>query len=214
MHVVLKLVSFLYFYFSQFEKKKVYFWVLLQIYIIHKNSAYWTIDSTMIYQIIGCVVIAPILGYLANRLYFSGGRCKSKNRLDDKVAIITGGNTGIGYYTALDFARRGAHVILACRDLNKADNAAAEIKKISGNQSVEVQYLDLADLETVRQFSERVHKTHKKVDLLINNAGIMMCPNWRTKQGFEMQFGTNHLGLKENLYTWIFNFYKHKLTIW
>jgi retinol dehydrogenase-12 len=146
-------------------------------------------------------VIAPILGYLANRLYFSGGRCKSKNRLDDKVAIITGGNTGIGYYTALDFARRGAHVILACRDLNKADNAAAEIKKISGNQSVEVQYLDLADLETVRQFSERVHKTHKKVDLLINNAGIMMCPNWRTKQGFEMQFGTNHLGLKENLYT-------------
>jgi retinol dehydrogenase-12 len=148
----------------------------------------------MIYQILGCVVFAPILGYLANKFYFRGGRCKSRNRLDDKVAIITGGNTGIGYYTALDFARRGAHVILACRDLNKADIAAAEIKKLSGNQSVEVQYLDLADLETVRLFVERVSKTLKKVDLLINNAGIMMCPNWRTKQGFEMQFGTNHLG--------------------
>ncbi len=159
------------------------------------NLKQQTRRAVMIYEILGFVLLSPLLGYLANRLYFCGARCKSKNRLDDKVAIITGGNTGIGYYTALDFARRGASVILACRDLNKADVAAAEIKRLSGNRKIEVQYLDLADLESIRMFAERVKKSLTKLDLLINNAGVMMCPNWRTKQGFEMQFGTNHLGV-------------------
>jgi retinol dehydrogenase-12 len=154
--------------------------------------------AIMFYEILGVVLISPILGYLANRFYFSGARCKSKNRLDDKVAIITGGNTGIGYYTALDFAKRGAHVILACRDLIKAEKAATEIKKLTGNRKIEVEHLDLADLDSIRSFADKMRKGLTKLDLLVNNAGIMMCPKWRTKQGFEMQFGTNHLGTKNH----------------
>lgn len=120
--------------------------------------------------------------------------CKSKNRLDGKVAIITGANTGIGYETALDFAVRGATVILACRDLKRAHTAAARIIEQTKNNRIEVEHLDLADLDTVRDFANRMNKKLQRLDLLINNAGIMMCPLWRTKQGFEMQFGTNHLG--------------------
>ena len=128
-----------------------------------------------------------------SRLYFSGAICKSRNRLDGKVAIITGANTGIGYETALDFARRGARVILACRDIQKAKAAADQIIAQTENQRVEVEYVDLADLDTVRAFAARMNENLKRLDLLINNAGIMMCPNWKTKQGFDMQFGVNHL---------------------
>lgn len=148
----------------------------------------------MIYEISAILVLAPVLGYLLNKLYFRGGICRSKARLDDKIAIITGANTGIGYETALDFARRGAHVIMACRDLKKAEQAILEIKRQTNIQKIEVEHLDLADLDSVRSFAAIMNKKLKKLDLLVNNAGIMMCPNWRTKQGFEMQFGTNHLG--------------------
>ena len=131
---------------------------------------------------------------MLNRFYFSGAVCKSKNRLDGKVAIITGANTGIGYETALDFAKRGARVIMACRDTKKAEIAAKAIMNESNNSKIEVEYLDLADLDTVRAFAAKMNKSLNRLDLLINNAGIMMCPYWKTKQGFEMQFGVNHLG--------------------
>ena len=148
----------------------------------------------MIPAIVAIPIALPIVGYLLNKLYFSGGRCTSTNRLDGKVAIITGSNTGIGYEAALDFAKRGARIIMACRDLKKAEEAANKIKLITGNNKIEVESLDLADLESVRNFADRINKKLTRLDLLINNAGLMACPNWRTKQGFEMQFGTNHLG--------------------
>ena len=134
----------------------------------------------LIYIPIGLVII----GYLANKFYFSGGVCKSKNRLNGKLAIITGSNTGIGYETALDFAQRGAHVIMACRDMKKAEKAAQNIINLTGNKKVEVEYLDLSDLDTVRSFASKILSKYDKLDLLVNNAGIMMCPLWRTKQGF------------------------------
>lgn len=134
------------------------------------------------------------LGYLTNRAYFSGGVCKSTNRLDGKVVILTGGNTGIGFETALDLAKRGAKMILACRNLEKANKAAAKIQILSNNEHIETELLDLSDLNSVREFSKRMNSKLNQLDLLINNAGIMMCPYWKTKQGFEMQFGTNHLG--------------------
>ena len=133
---------------------------------------------------------------MSNRLYFSGGVCKSNKRLNGKVAIITGANTGIGYETALDFAKRGARVILACRDLTKALKAADCIIKLSNNAQIEVEYLDLADLTSVRNFAKSMNSKLEKIDLLVNNAGIMMCPNWRTKDGLEMQLGVNHLGIE------------------
>lgn len=133
--------------------------------------------------------------YLANKLWSSGGVCTSLNRLDDKVVLITGGNTGLGYETALDLAKRGARIILACRDMKKANEAADKIRQLTNNKRIESGHLDLADLSSVRQFSKEMTSKLDRLDILINNAGIMMCPSWKTKDGFEMHFGTNHLGI-------------------
>ena len=133
--------------------------------------------------------------FLLKKFYFSGGVCTSQNRLDGKIAIVTGSNSGIGYETALDFAKRGARVILACRDSDKANKALVEIVKRSNNSNIQFEYLDLADLSSVRSFAESMNKKLNRLDLLINNAAIMGCPYWKTKDGlFELQFCTNHLG--------------------
>jgi NAD(P)-dependent dehydrogenase (short-subunit alcohol dehydrogenase family) len=106
--------------------------------------------------------------------------------LTGRTAVITGANSGLGLATAEALARAGAHVVFAVRDLARGGAAAA---KVSG--STEVRRLDLADLDSVREFADG---WDRPLDLLINNAGVMMLPEQRTKQGFEMQFGTNHLG--------------------
>lgn len=138
---------------------------------------------------------ACILGYLANRFYFSGARYKSNKRLDGKVAIVTGSDSGIGYQTALDFARRGARVYLACRDSIRAEKAVEEIRKETGNKKVDYEFINLADLTTVHEFVDKIKMKIDRLDLLVNNAGVMACPKkWRTKQGYEMHFGINHLG--------------------
>jgi NAD(P)-dependent dehydrogenase (short-subunit alcohol dehydrogenase family) len=141
------------------------------------------------------ILFVTIAGFLANKLYFSGTKCRSRKRLDGKVAIITGANTGIGYETALDFARRGARVILACRDLSKASKAADLIISETGNRKVEVEKLDLADLDSVRSFANSMNKNLARLDLLINNAGVMDFAGTKTKQGFDIHFGVNHLGI-------------------
>ncbi len=112
---------------------------------------------------------------------------------------------GIGKETALDLANRGARVILACRDLNKAINAADEIRKKTGNGNVFVELLDLSSFKSIRQFCAKINKQEERIDILLNNAGIMACPQWKTKDGFEMQFGTNHLGFKSNFFFHTFN---------
>ena len=103
-----------------------------------------------------------------------------------KTVIVTGANSGLGEVTARELARVGAHVILTCRNTDAGEKAAAGM---SGN--VEVRKLDLADLDSVRAFAEG---TTGPVDILINNAGVMAVPYRKTAQGFESQFGTNHLG--------------------
>ncbi|KAI3377742.1 hypothetical protein L3Q82_008887 [Scortum barcoo] len=131
---------------------------------------------------------------LALRRWLAGAVCRSKVRLDGKTVLITGANTGIGKETALDMARRGARVILACRDMTRARIAADEIRQKSGNGNVVVKKLDLASLQSVRDLARDVQENEDRLDILINNAGIMMCPKWKTADGFEMQFGVNHLG--------------------
>ncbi|XP_056134213.1 retinol dehydrogenase 12 [Lampris incognitus] len=131
---------------------------------------------------------------LALRRWMAGGVCKSKVRLDGKTVLITGANTGIGKETAMDMASRGARVILACRDMTRAHIAADEIRQKSGNGNVVVKKLDLASLQSVRNLAKEVQKSEQHLDILINNAGIMMCPKWKTEDGFETQFGVNHLG--------------------
>ncbi|WP_026262074.1 oxidoreductase [Spirosoma panaciterrae] len=111
-----------------------------------------------------------------------------------KTVIITGGNTGIGYETALALVKAGAAVTLACRDLEKADKAAEAIRQQTERGSVETAVLDLVSLKSVQQFAEQFNKTNSKLDVLINNAGVMYCPELKTEEGFELQFGVNFIG--------------------
>ncbi|XP_038058817.1 retinol dehydrogenase 12-like [Patiria miniata] len=129
--------------------------------------------------------------HIASRRY-----CRSNASLEGKTVVITGANSGIGKVTALDLARRGARVILACRNLQKAEDAAKEIKTRTGNSEVVVRHLDLARLQSVREFARKINEEEKKLDILINNAGI---PEFGhegdvTKDNFHAVFGTNHFG--------------------
>lgn len=118
----------------------------------------------------------------------SSSRWTASNLTDQsgKVAVVTGANSGLGKVTATELARAGARVILACRNVEAGKAAAAEMPG-----DVQVSALDLADLNSVKSFAETVDGP---VDLLINNAGVMATPQRKTAQGFELQFGTNHLG--------------------
>ncbi|KAM3875394.1 dehydrogenase/reductase SDR family member 13a.3 [Diretmus argenteus] len=123
---------------------------------------------------------------------FRGGRCTSSVKLKGKTAIVTGSNTGIGKATALDLARRGARVILACRNKEKAEAAVFDIRRETGNNEVVFMQLDLGSLKSVHCFAETFLKTEPRLDLLINNAGLMG-PGC-TEDGFGVAFGVNHLG--------------------
>jgi NAD(P)-dependent dehydrogenase (short-subunit alcohol dehydrogenase family) len=111
-----------------------------------------------------------------------------------KTFIVTGANSGIGYEAALQLAGKGAHVVLACRDQGKGRAAAASIAAAHPAATVAVMELDLADLKSVRRFADAVRAEYPAVHGLCNNAGVMAIPYRRTADGFEMQFGTNHLG--------------------
>jgi len=109
-----------------------------------------------------------------------------------RIAVITGANSGIGLEAARELARAGAHVIMACRDTGKGEAAAATIRETVPDAELDVAQLDLAALGSVRVFAERY--PHDHLDLLINNAGVMVPPYTSTVDGFELQFATNHLG--------------------
>jgi NAD(P)-dependent dehydrogenase (short-subunit alcohol dehydrogenase family) len=111
-----------------------------------------------------------------------------------RVAIITGSNTGIGYEAAAVLADKGAHVVLAVRNPDKGNDAAEKIKARNANSVVSVQDLDLTSLDSVRKASDELRAAYPRIDLLINNAGVMYTDRSTTKDGFELQFGTNHLG--------------------
>ena len=111
-----------------------------------------------------------------------------------RVAVVTGANTGLGYETAAALADHGAHVVLAVRNLDKGKDAAARITAQSPGAEVGLQELDLTSLDSIRAAAEQLRSDHDRIDLLINNAGVMYPPKATTKDGFELQFGTNHLG--------------------
>ena len=108
--------------------------------------------------------------------------------------VVTGSNTGIGYEAAKVFAERGAHVTLACRNMEKAEAAKDRILAGSPSGTVDAMMLDLADLESVQAFADAFLEQHDRLDRLVLNAGVMIPPLGRTAQGFELQFGVNHLG--------------------
>ncbi len=114
--------------------------------------------------------------------------------LSGKVIIVTGGNSGLGYESVKAFANKDAEIILACRSAEKGEKAKQEILKNKPDANIVVMPLDLADLASVRDFANKFTANYSKLDILMNNAGIMTPPYFKTKDGFEGQFGTNHLG--------------------
>jgi len=108
--------------------------------------------------------------------------------------VVTGANSGLGFVTARELARAGARVVLACRNLAKGEAARREIEAVAPGAPLELEELDLSSLDSVRAFAERLRSANDGLDLLINNAGVMATPRRRTADGFELQFGTNHLG--------------------
>ncbi len=111
-----------------------------------------------------------------------------------RTILITGANSGIGFEAARALAQHGATVVLACRNRNKADDAVAKITEANPTGSTEILEVDLADLESVKNAAEEFLAAHERLDILVNNAGLMATPKQQTAQGFEMQFGVNHLG--------------------
>lgn len=126
------------------------------------------------------------------RRFVSGEKCKSKTKLHGKTVIVTGSNTGIGKATAVELAKRGARVILACRNQVRGEVAATVVKRESGSKNVAFMQLDLASLKSVRSFAEAFLKTEDRLDILINNAGISL--HGTTEDGLGLMFGVNHIG--------------------
>ncbi|MEJ2304778.1 MAG: SDR family NAD(P)-dependent oxidoreductase [Anaerolineales bacterium] len=114
--------------------------------------------------------------------------------LTGKIAIVTGANSGIGYEMARALAHKKATVILACRDMDKGGAAVGQIAQEYPEAKAELLQLDLSDLASVRSFADQFTSHYESLDILINNAGIMRTPFGKTVDGFELQFGTNHLG--------------------
>jgi NAD(P)-dependent dehydrogenase (short-subunit alcohol dehydrogenase family) len=110
------------------------------------------------------------------------------------VAVVTGGNGGLGFETVRALARKGAHVVMAARNLDKAARAQAAVAAELPEAAIEVRALDLGSLASVRAFAAEVLQVHAAIDLLFANAGVMATPEGTTVDGFETQFGTNHLG--------------------
>jgi len=146
-----------------------------------------------------------VLGYLLGstvgvvvlvKLYFkmAAGVCKSKRRLDGKVAIVTGSNSGIGYETAKELAKRGAKVILACRSVESAERCAARIRSTTGNKQIVVKKLDLSSLTSVREFCKDILKEETRLDIIVNNAGVAGLRRAVDEDGMELHFTTNHFG--------------------
>ncbi|XP_050966669.1 retinol dehydrogenase 11 [Labeo rohita] len=142
----------------------------------------------LLYIIFSALFCFLILKWMKRRRY-----CMDVKRLDGKTVLITGGNAGIGKETAVLLAMRGARVIIACRDEEKARKAVREIKARSHNMNVLYMEVDLANMKSIREFSKTFLQKEKRLDILINNAGMPSVLDW-TDDDFSMCFGVNHLG--------------------
>ncbi len=111
-----------------------------------------------------------------------------------KTALVTGANSGTGLWTAIGLAKKGARVVMLCRSKERGEEALKEVKKLSHNDQVDLMLCDLGSFESIRSFSKEFHDRYDVLDILVNNAGVTLPKREETKDGFELQFGVNHLG--------------------
>ncbi|XP_067000508.2 retinol dehydrogenase 11 isoform X2 [Anabrus simplex] len=141
-------------------------------------------------------VLSTIFVLVCIKIWYKAtmGECRSKKRMNGKTVIVTGANSGIGKETARDLARRGARVILACRNLKLGKEAQDEIIETTGNKNVVLYKLDLASLSSVREFARTVIKMESRLDVLVNNAGAGGLPNKKSVDGLQILMQVNHFG--------------------
>ncbi|CAB3249623.1 unnamed protein product [Arctia plantaginis] len=140
------------------------------------------------------ITTSSIFVYIKLKFEPVKGVCKSNVRLDGKVALVTGGNQGIGLETARDLASRGAKIIIACRDGKKSADAIADIIKTTGNNNIEYKYLDLSSFRSVRSFADDFNQTYDRLDILINNAGCAGLKHKASEDGIDLVMQVNYLG--------------------
>ena len=141
------------------------------------------------------LIIFPILcSAILLRKYLSGGMCKCTTSLNGKTVIITGANGGVGKAATLSLARRGARVIMACRDVNRGNVAAREIRKQYPTAEVTVMELDLSSFKSIHKFCDDIVQHEQSLNVLINNAGVFYHPAIKTEDGFDTTFTVNYLG--------------------
>lgn len=140
------------------------------------------------------IALVTLLATLILYLKFSTKKCKSEVSMKGKVVIVTGANAGIGFHTSMDLARRGARVILDCRDAGRGTAAQDSIIRETGNNDVVYQQLDLSTLKSVQQFAANIIKTENRLDILVNNAGITGFANTYTKDGLIQIMQVNYYG--------------------
>jgi len=134
------------------------------------------------------------LGIALIRRSVAGNVFRSQTLLKGKTVLVTGANTGIGKATALELAKRGARVIMACRYVSKAERAVQDIRQQTDSGQLIVRRLDLASLQSVREFAACICQEEEFIHVLINNAGVYQCPYTLTEDGLEMQMAVNHFG--------------------
>lgn len=141
-------------------------------------------------------ILAPVLAYIAFRKYqkWTCGMCTCNTQMTEKIVIVTGSNTGLGFETAKDLARRGASVILACRDRDRGVSAARKIVDITGNKKVFFKRLDLSSFDSVRAFADDILRTESAIHILINNAGTGKLDNSLTSNKLPIEAQVNHFG--------------------
>ncbi|XP_070490350.1 retinol dehydrogenase 13-like [Chironomus tepperi] len=132
--------------------------------------------------------------FLLLKLFIRNERYNKPTRIDNKVVIITGASTGIGKACAIDLAKRGGKIYIACRDEPINEKAFEDIRRESGSNNIHFVELDLASLSSVHKFSEKFHQLENRLDILINNAAVMTPKKQFTEDGFELHMGVNYLG--------------------
>ncbi|XP_047540392.1 retinol dehydrogenase 12-like [Vanessa atalanta] len=147
-------------------------------------------------KIIGSFLLFCFLFLIGFRFWLEPfkGICKCKTKLHGKIALITGGNSGIGFETAKDLARRGAKVIIASRDVEKSEEAVANIIATTGNESVEHRFLNLLKKDSIEAFAKDFNKEFHRLDILVNNAGIGTIKKQKTEDGIDKLMQINYLG--------------------